>query len=316
MAHITTDIAEAARRLRSGELVAFPTETVYGLGGIASDGEAVAKIYQTKGRPAFNPLITHVGDGDDAFKLGRRTPLAGKLAAAFWPGPLTLILDCLDAEQVSSLARAGLDSLAVRVPAHPLARALLQAAAIPVVAPSANKSGRISPTCSAHVQRQLGGDIDLILEGGDCVCGLESTIIDARGVRPIILRPGPISRADIEAVAGPVDTPLSDVNEVNPAAPGQMLSHYAPNGQVALNQKTPRAGRFYIGFGPDDEQARPSDMNLSPKGDLIEAAARLFSALHAADEAGAAFIDVAPIPNTDLGEAICDRLQRAAAKRP
>ena len=311
MVEISQNISKAAEQLRAGGIVAFATETVYGLGGLAADGKAVARIYDAKGRPEFNPLITHLYSASDAFEHGIATSIAEKLAEAFWPGPMTLILKKRDDSSVSDLACAGLDTIALRVPKHQMARALIQEVGAGIVAPSANKSGRISPTRTAHVASQFDKEIDLILEGGDCQHGLESTIIDVTSHTAIIRRPGPISRTEIEAVIGPLPDAPPTVNDSAPNAPGQLTSHYAPQGTVRLNRTCKQNGAFYIGFGRASDAI--SDINLSRSGDLIEAAATLFSALHAADAADAKFIDVAPIPNSGLGEAICDRLQRAAA---
>ena len=311
MIEISKDIQKAAECIKAGGIIAFPTETVYGLGGLASMGEAVARIYNAKGRPSFNPLITHVNSSEEAFAHGMKTAQANALANAFWPGPLTLILNKTDHCTVSDLASAGLDSVAIRVPQHNIARDLIDAVGAGLVAPSANKSGRVSPTRISHITKQFTDEIDLIIDGGDCHHGLESTIIDLTQDQPIIRRPGPLSRQVIEDVIGPLDTNAPTINNSAPNAPGQLSSHYAPQGQVRLNRTCAQNGSFFIAFG--GAHADRSDFNLSKSGDLIEAAANLFTALHAADTAGAKYIDVAPIPNTGLGEAICDRLARAAA---
>jgi L-threonylcarbamoyladenylate synthase len=299
----------AARCLAAGGLVAFPTETVYGLGADATNGEAVARLYAAKGRPQFNPLIAHVADIATARRLAAFNAAAEQLAAAFWPGPLTLVLPKADACDVSDLALAGLDTIALRVPAHRIARELLAAFGKPIVAPSANKSGHVSPTNAAHVLADLRGRIDLIVDGGPCEVGVESTIVSLADA-PTLLRPGGLSRGEIERVLG---VPLADapVSET-PTAPGMLASHYAPKAQVRLNAKTAQPGETLLAFGPD---APAGALNLSPRGDLVEAAANLFSHLRALDRGGAKVIAVMPVPDQDLGEAINDRLKRAAAPR-
>jgi L-threonylcarbamoyladenylate synthase len=302
------EIANAARVLRDGGLVAFPTETVYGLGADATSDRAVARVYEAKGRPSFNPLIVHVPDLAAAEKLGEFPGLARRVAEAFWPGPLTIVVprraDCV----VSLLASAGLPSLALRVPAHSIAQALLKAADRPVVAPSANPSGRMSPTTAAHVRAGLGRKVDLILDGGACAVGVESTIVGFLTREPALLRPGGLAREEIERVMGRslANAAAGDA----PVAPGQLESHYAPHAALRLDAETPLAGEIYLGFG-----ARDGDRNLSASGDLVEAAANLFRMLHDLDETGAKSIAVAPIPQSGLGEAINDRLRRAAAPR-
>ncbi len=307
----TAAIAEASRCLSAGGLVAFPTETVYGLGADAANGEAVARLYAAKGRPSFNPLIAHVGGIEAARKLARFDAAAEKLAAAFWPGPLTLVLPKREDAKVSDLALAGLDSIAVRVPAHPVARELLAAFGGPVVAPSANRSGHVSPTSALHVMNDLRGRIDLIVDAGPCPVGVESTIIACLG-EPSLLRPGGVSRADIERVLGTklIDAPIADA----PIAPGMLASHYAPKAHLRLNADAPRASEALLAFGTAPSGG-VTTLNLSPRGDLIEAAANLFSHLRALDAAGAKDIAVMKIPNEGLGEAINDRLARAAAPR-
>jgi L-threonylcarbamoyladenylate synthase len=305
-------LARAAALIRAGQLVAFPTETVYGLGADARNDRAVAAIFDAKGRPRFNPLIAHVADVGAARALAHFTPQAEALAAAFWPGPLTLVLAQREGAGISPLVTADLPTVAIRVPAHPLARALLRAVGGPVAAPSANPSGRISPTRAEHVTDGLSGRIAGVIDGGACAVGVESTIIgfDASG-SAILLRPGGISAEAIEAVLG---APLSSGGSATaPTAPGQLESHYAPEAAVRLGAKDARPGEFRLGFGPG-----ASDLNLSPSGDLIEAAANLFHYLREADRrAGSgAVIAVSPIPDTGLGRAINDRLQRAAAPRP
>jgi L-threonylcarbamoyladenylate synthase len=307
-------IAAAARVLGQGGLVAFPTETVYGLGADATNGEAIARLYAAKGRPRFNPLIAHVSDADAGLRLARFSRDATLLAAAFWPGPLTLVLAKADGCPVSELATAGLDSIAVRVPAHPVARNLLKAFGKPVVAPSANRSGHVSPTTAAHVGTDLDGRIDLIVDGGATHVGIESTIVSCLDT-PTLLRPGGLPREDIERVLGHallgLEHPMSDEA---PLAPGMLASHYAPRTPLRLNARAARAGEALLAFGsnaPDAAHVR----NLSPAGDLVEAAANLFSHLRALDASGASVIAVMPIPNEGLGEAINDRLARAAAPK-
>ena len=309
-------LADAAELLRGGELIAFPTETVYGLGALASDSRAVARLYQMKGRPAFNPLIAHIADAGAAFQLGKPTRLAERLADAFWSGPLTLVLEKQAACPVSQLATAGLDSIALRVPANALARQLLARTGAPIVAPSANPSGQLSPSTASHVAAGLGGALRLILDGGPCEKGLESTIIDARSDRPVILRPGPVT-AEMLADLGmpPLPSPRPPAGQTEPdqpLAPGQLASHYAPTKPLRLNARTRQPGEWLIGFGT---LAPDCDANLSESGDLTEAAARLFDLLHAADTADCEGIAITPIPQDGLGAAINDRLQRAAAPK-
>ncbi|MQQ08742.1 threonylcarbamoyl-AMP synthase [Epibacterium sp. SM1979] len=301
------DLSRAADLLRWGELVAFPTETVYGLGGDARVGEAVAGIYAAKGRPSFNPLIAHVADEAAAKELVQWSEFAQRLADAFWPGPLTLVLPLRAGHGVSSLVTAGLSTLAVRVPAHPTARRLLSLLGGPVAAPSANPSGRISPTTAAHVHAGLGGKIAAVVDDGPCGVGLESTIIGLSGPSPVLLRPGGLAAEEIEAVLG---RPLKGRDQADPlTAPGQLLSHYAPNAAVRLEAETVQPGELLLGFGAVD-----GDLNLSPTGNLAEAAANLFEYLHRLDAKGAP-IAVASIPDHGLGAAINDRLRRAAAPR-
>lgn len=306
-------IAEAARILRAGGLVAFPTETVYGLGADAQRGESVAAIYAAKGRPTFNPLIAHVLDSDGASRQGILSREARLLAQAFWPGPLTLVAPVAAGCSISLLARAGLDSVALRVPAHPVARALLAAVGAPVVAPSANLSGAVSPTTAAHVLADLSGRIDFVLDGGPCGLGLESTIVACLDERPRLLRPGGISREQIERVLGRplMQSPGSDETIV---APGMLESHYAPRALVRLNACDVRPGEAALDFG-GCLRGGLAYRDLSPSRDLAEAAANLFAFLRLLDGSGAASIAVAPIPENGLGEAINDRLHRAAAQR-
>lgn len=308
--------AAAAACLVQGGLVAFPTETVYGLGADATNGEAVARLYDAKGRPSFNPLIAHVASLEAAQKIAQFDTRRLTLAKAFWPGPLTLVLPKTPACPVSDLATAGLDSIAVRVPAHPLAHAILERFGKPVVAPSANLSGHVSPTSAAHVREDLAGRIDLIVDGGPTPIGVESTIVACLG-RPTLLRPGGVARADIESVLGhALDMPERDSNDKNPLAPGMLTSHYAPRSRVRLDATTLESGEALLAFGanlPPDAARAAAILNLSARGDLIEAAASLFGHLRALDASGARGIAVMPIPNDGLGEAINDRLRRAAA---
>src|SRR6476469_2097078 len=305
-------IAAAARCLAAGGLTAFPTETVYGLGADARQGEAVARLYAAKGRPAFNPLIAHVADIAGARRLGLFNGDAERLAAAFWPGPLTLVLPKLPDCPVSDLALAGLDSVAVRVPAHRIAHALLAAFGGPVVAPSANRSGHVSPTSAAHVLADLRGRIDLIVDGGPCAVGLESTIVSCLG-QPALLRPGGLPREAIERALGRALT-ISAVAEDAPIAPGMLTSHYAPKAAIRLDDAAAQPGEALLAFGPAPVFSGPV-FNLSPRGNLIEAAANLFSHLRALDASGAKRIAVMKVPHDGLGEAINDRLKRAAAPR-
>jgi L-threonylcarbamoyladenylate synthase len=313
-------VAEAARVLAVGGLVAFPTETVYGLGADAGNGEAIARLYAAKGRPAFNPLIAHVASAAAARKLARFDAAAERLAAAFWPGPLTLVLPKAADCPVAALATAGLDSVAVRLPRHPVAQELLRAFGGPVVAPSANRSGHVSPTTAAHVLADLGGRIDLIVDGGATPVGLESTIVACLGEslgEPALLRPGGVPRAAIEEVLG---TALSDASalcdQTVPRAPGMLASHYAPRTRLRLDARAvgPREALLTFGPAPADGAAAVMVLNLSARGDLIEAAANLFSHLRVLDAVGADTIVVMPIPHHGLGEAINDRLRRAAAE--
>jgi L-threonylcarbamoyladenylate synthase len=313
-------IAGAARVLAAGGLVAFPTETVYGLGADATQGQAIARLYQAKGRPAFNPLIAHVGDAAAARVLARFDDDAARLAAAFWPGPLTLVLPKAAGCPVAELATAGLASIAVRVPDHPVARDILAAFERPVVAPSANRSGHVSPTSAAHVLADLGGRIDLIVDGGATPVGVESTIVACLG-EPALLRPGGLPRETIERVLGrPLAQPPSEFasDDEAPLAPGMLASHYAPRTRLRLEADGVNAGEALLAFGaPLAEGAEHAAivLNLSPRGDLVEAAANLFSHLRTLDAAGTAVIAVMPISHKGLGEAINDRLARAAAPR-
>ncbi len=316
MSKISDDIDAAVAALKRGELVAFPTETVYGLGADAANDAAVSNIYAAKGRPATNPLIAHVADVAAAEALIEMPEGARRLAAAFWPGPLTIVGKARPDAPVSAIARAGLPTLAVRVPVHPVAQALLQAFGGPVVAPSANVSGRLSPTEAEHVEESpLAEHVALILEGGECAVGLESIIVgfDEAGAA-ILLRPGGIAAEEVEQVLGaPLQRPAA-VQE-RPNAPGQLASHYAPRAKLRLNAERPEPGEMFLAFGPDAPHDVPG-LNLSPSGDLKEAAQNLYAYLHILDATGVESIAVAPIPSEGLGEAINDRLRRAAAPRP
>ena len=307
-------IDEAARLIREGELVAFPTETVYGLGGDATNERAVAKIFEAKGRPQFNPLISHVLDAGEARRLVQWNDVADKLAARFWPGPLTLVLPRAKNSPIALLATAGLDTAAIRAPAHPMAQALIRAAGRPIAGPSANRSGAVSPTRAEHVAELLGDRVKLILDGGPCEVGLESTVLDLTTAMPTLLRPGGATREAIEAVIGPVA--LSDAMPSGNAAhksPGQLASHYAPARPVRLNATSVTADEGLLAFGPQPPAGANQVLNLSVSGDLTEAAANLFAHLRALDQPANARIAVMPIPQTGLGLAINDRLRRAAA---
>jgi L-threonylcarbamoyladenylate synthase len=309
-------IDACARCLGRGGLVAFPTETVYGLGCDATDAQAIARLYLAKGRPSFNPLIAHVADISAARQIARFDANARRLADAFWPGPLTLVLERAASCDVAELATAGLDTIAVRVPSHPFARQLVAAFGKPVVAPSANVSGHVSPTTAAHVQGDLAGKIDLIADGGPTDVGVESTIVGCfEG--PVLLRPGGVPRAALEAVLGRklADLP-ADRDTAQPLAPGLLTSHYAPRTSVRLNAMRVEPGEALLAFGPATlagSDKAGAALNLSERGDLSEAAANLFGHLRALDAAQATRIAVMPIPDTGLGEAINDRLRRAAA---
>ena len=307
-------IDEAARLIREGELVAFPTETVYGLGGDATNERAVAKIFEAKGRPQFNPLISHVVDAGEARRLVQWNDVADKLAERLWPGPLTLVLPRTKGSPIALLATAGLDTVAVRAPAHPMAQALIRAAGRPIAAPSANRSGAVSPTRAEHVAESLGDRVKLILDGGPCEVGLESTVLDLTTAMPTLLRPGGATREAIEAVIGPVA--LSDAIPSGDAArksPGQLDNHYAPARPVRLNATSVGTNEGLLAFGQPPPGARRT-LNLSRGSDLTEAAANLFAYLRALDRPDIACIAVMPIPEIGLGLAINDRLRRAAAR--
>ena len=303
----------AAALLAEGRLVAFPTETVYGLGADAAQGQAVAEVYAAKGRPRFNPLIVHVADGAAAARLGVFDALAERLAAAFWPGPLTLVVPRREGAGLSDLVSAGQPTVALRVPAHPVAQGLLAAFGGGLAGPSANPSGRVSPTTAAHVLEGLGGRIAAVVDGGACPVGVESTIVGLAGGVPRLLRPGGLPVEALEACLG---APLAVAGEGDrPEAPGMLASHYAPRARLRLAPEGPRAEEVWIGFGSGAEGAA---FNLSASGDLTEAAAGLFAALRAADAAAGpgGVIAASPVPEHGLGRAINDRLRRAAAPRP
>ncbi|WP_284178389.1 L-threonylcarbamoyladenylate synthase [Rhabdaerophilum sp. SD176] len=310
------DLARAGAMLAGGELVAFPTETVYGLGADATDPQAIAQLYAAKGRPRFNPLIAHVASLDQALALGEFPTEARVLAEAFWPGPLTLVVPARAGGPVCELARAGLDSVAIRVPDHPVAQAILQAAGRPVAAPSANRSGHVSASDARHVEEDLAGRIAAIVDGGATPIGVESTIVGCLGGVVTLLRPGGVPREAIEAKLGrPLETASADPGR--PLAPGRLSSHYAPQHGVRLNATALRPGEAYLGFGSAEPGgAEPvARLNLSRSGDLAEAASRLYGCLRVLDSVPSTGIAVAPLPGTGLGEAIQDRLSRAAAPR-
>jgi L-threonylcarbamoyladenylate synthase len=313
-------VADAARSLRDGGLVAFPTETVYGLGADATNAAAIARLYAAKGRPMFNPLIAHLSDLDAARRIADFDAQAIRLAKAFWPGPLTLVLPKATGCAVADLATAGLDTIAVRVPAHPVARQILRAFGGPVVAPSANLSGHVSPTTATHVQNDLEGRIDLIVDGGAVEVGVESTIVGCFDI-PMLLRPGGVPRGEIERVLGrTLVQPPDDADSASgqPLAPGMLASHYAPRTKVRLNANRLEAGEALLAFGPHaipGIEAASAVLNLSARGDLTEAAAHLFGYLRALDTTGARAIAAMPVPHHGLGEAINDRLRRAAMGR-
>jgi L-threonylcarbamoyladenylate synthase len=306
-------IAEAAAALRRGELVAFPTETVYGLGADATNARAVAAIFEAKGRPRFNPVISHVVDAAAARRLGKLTADGRRLADAFWPGPLTLVLEKQPDCPVADLATAGLATVAVRVPVHPIAQRLLAEAGVPVAAPSANRSGHVSPTTAEHVASDLADRVAMILDGGPTSVGLESTVVDVTGMAPVVLRLGGVSREAIATVIGaPVEVATGDADK--PASPGMLARHYAPATRLRLNAREVRDGEALLAFGPRIPAHAGPVVNLSASGDLAEAAANLFAALRTLDAAGAAAIAAMPIPEDGLGEAINDRLRRAATQ--
>ena len=308
-----SEIGDAARALRQGKLVAFPTETVYGLGGDATSDRAVAAIFAAKGRPSFNPLIVHVANIASAAQYAELSPKAQTVARAFWPGPLTLVLprrrDC----KISLLATAGLDSVAIRVPAHTSAQTLLMMAGLPLAAPSANPSGRLSPTSADHVLSDLSDKVEFVIDGGACPVGVESTVLSLLEDRPRILRPGAVTAEALSAAlkeAVPIEQGAEDA--AAPRSPGRLLSHYAPTLPVRLDAAAAEPGEALLGFGPT---APKEAVNLSPTGDLTEAAANLFAMLRLLDDPKHRAIAVMPVPDTGLGIAINDRLRRAAAPR-
>ncbi|WP_374653960.1 L-threonylcarbamoyladenylate synthase [Dongia sp.] len=309
-------IAEAAKAIQRGELVSFPTETVYGLGGDATDDRAVAAIYAAKGRPTFNPLIVHVGSLPAAAELGEFSSDGVKLARKFWPGPLTLVVPRRKQCPLSLLVSAGLDSVALRVPAHPIAQALLAIGNRPLAGPSANPSGRISPTTAQHVEEGLGDKVAMILDGGPCQIGVESTVVSLLDGKPALLRPGGITVREIEAELGRAIEIAPSVGDAETGlhGPGRLLSHYAPERPVRLNAEDAREGEALLAFGPNVPPARIM-LNLSAAGNLNEAAANLFAMLRALDRRDVTGIAVMPIPAEGLGIAINDRLMRAAAPR-
>ncbi|HXP74903.1 MAG TPA: L-threonylcarbamoyladenylate synthase [Stellaceae bacterium] len=308
-------IEDAARALRAGELVAFPTETVYGLGGDATNDLAVARIFEAKGRPRFNPLIVHVPDLASARDLAVFDARAERVAERFWPGPLSLVLPRTPSCPVSLLASAGLDTLAIRVPAHPLALALLRATGRPLAAPSANRSGRLSPTSAADVMTELGGRIAAVLDGGRCPVGIESTVVDLCSAEPTLLRPGGVAREALEQVLGRVAAVGGA--EAAPRSPGMLESHYAPERPLRLEARDAGPSEALLALGPDPAPEGFREVRwLSRSGDLTEAAANLFASLRALDRPEFAGIAVMPIPEHGLGAAINDRLRRAAAPRP
>jgi L-threonylcarbamoyladenylate synthase len=302
-------IARAGEIIRAGGLVAFPTETVYGLGADATNDSAVTAIFAAKGRPQFNPLIVHVPDIAAAERIVTFNPLARKLAETFWPGALTFVLPRKDTK-LSLLVSAGLDTVAVRAPSGTVAQKLLAAAGRPIAAPSANVSGRVSPTRASHVAEEFGERIDLILDDGAATLGLESTVIGFDGDRPVLLRLGAIAREDIEKIAGSLAAPDKKIS-----SPGQLINHYAPRAKLRLNARDVKPGEALLAFGPHVPEGAAMTLNLSATGDLKEAAANLFAMLRELDASGAQAIAAVPVPERGLGEAINDRLRRAAAPR-
>jgi L-threonylcarbamoyladenylate synthase len=300
------EIAAAADALRAGGLVILPTETVYGLGADASNPAAVAAIFEAKGRPRFNPLIAHVADLETAARIAHLDDRAYALAREFWPGPLTIVAPIKDTAAVCDLARAGLDTVAIRVPGHPVSHAVLEAFGGAVVAPSANRSGRPSPTTYADAVSETGDKAAAALDGGPCAVGLESTVVSVLDGQARLLRPGAVTRVQLQQIVGP----LAEAEDDARRSPGRLALHYAPDAPVRINAKAPQAGEAYLAFG--DWPESPRVFNLSPAGDLAEAAANLFAYLRAADRLRPTAIAVAPIPEDGLGEAINDRLRRAA----
>jgi L-threonylcarbamoyladenylate synthase len=307
-------ISQAAQALARGEIVAFPTETVYGLGANALDASALAKIFAAKDRPRFNPLIVHVPGAEEVETYAVVNETARRLMDAFWPGPLSLVLKRRAGSLIADLATAGLDTIALRAPRHPVARALLKAARLPIAAPSANRSGRISPTTAAHVEAELGSLPAMILDGGPCALGLESTVLGIEGDEVSLLRLGSLPRAAIEAVLGhTLAVPKAGAHVISP---GQLATHYAPSTPLRLDATEPRAGEALLAFGPNTPDFAGAMLNLSLRGDLTEAAVHFFAMLRELDARGAEAIAVMPIPHEGLGEAINDRLERAASRAP
>ena len=310
------EIDEAARALRAGRLVAFPTETVYGLGAIATNDRAVAAIFAAKGRPRFNPLIVHVTDAAAARALARWNDVAERLAAEFWPGALTLVLPRAEGCPLSLLVSAGGETIGLRAPGHPVAQALLAATVLPVAAPSANPAGGVSPTTADHVEAGLGDAVDIILDGGPCAIGLESTVLDLTATPPRLLRPGGVTREALAAAIGPLADPGVPSGTTPRRSPGQLASHYAPARPLRLDVTSVAADEALLAFGPDPLLGAARALNLSASGDLTEAATNLFAMLRALDRPQFRAIAVMPVPAHGLGEAIRDRLRRAAAPRP
>lgn len=308
-----TTLTRAVDILRDGGLVAFPTETVYGLGADARNDSAVARIFAAKDRPSFNPLIVHIADRAAAETLGRFDDRARTLADHFWPGPLSLVLPRLPDSGLSLLVSAGLDTVALRTPAHALARDLLARFTGPIAAPSANHAGEVSPTTAAHVAESLGDAVDLIVDGGECTVGLESTVVDLCGARAAILRHGAVTREQLGGVLGPIDDASVPDPGAAPRSPGQIAKHYAPSIPVRINATDVRPNEAFVAFGEGIAGEGAATRNLSPSGDLTEAAARLFATLRDLDRPEFAGIAVAPVPETGIGRAINDRLRRAAA---
>lgn len=307
-------LAAGGRNIRAGKLVAFPTETVYGLGADATDGAAVARIFAAKGRPRFNPLIVHIATLAEAEALGTFSPAARRLAAVFWPGPLTIVVERRPDTAIADLVSAGLNTLALRIPDHPVAQALLAAARRPLAAPSANRSGHVSATSAQHVAADLGDRVSMIIDGGPTRHGLESTVVDATGDDIALLRPGAITADDLERVSGRALRRVR-ADPAAPSSPGQLESHYAPTAELRLNARRVEPGEALLAFGAALPATAGPVINLSAQGDLVEAAANLFAALRALDVTGVKTISVMPIPLEGLGEAINDRLKRAAAPR-
>ena len=306
-----SSVAEAASLIRTGQLVAFPTETVYGLGADARNNRAVARIFEAKGRPQFNPLIVHIKDLTEAHSYAVLDEGATQLAKKFWPGPLTLVLPRRSGSKISELVSAGLDTVALRAPAHPTACRLLELANAPVAAPSANRSGNLSPTTADHVSKNLGDEVALILDGGPCPVGVESTIIDWSVTPPALLRPGGIAAEEIEKETGPLGIP----DPLTVRAPGMLPNHYSPVTPVRLNARRCQANEGLLAFGPNPVTGAKVTKNLSPTGDLVEAASNLFAMLHILDTSNCITIATMSIPEHGLGLAINDRLRRAASDR-